>query len=53
MKDAIYGETNTLSQLNQNRFSEQITGYDKMEPTFWVCSGMVKQGQQVMVSLIT
>ncbi|MFR2625225.1 MAG: RHS repeat domain-containing protein [Bacteroides thetaiotaomicron] len=29
MKDAIYGETNTLS-INQNRFSEQITGYDKM-----------------------
>ena len=29
MKDAIYGETNTLS-INQNLFSEQITGYDKM-----------------------
>ena len=29
MKDAIYGETNTLS-INQNRFSEQISGYDKM-----------------------
>lgn len=28
MKDAIYGETNTLS-VNQNRFNEQITGYDK------------------------
>ena len=29
MKDAIYGEANTLS-INHNRFNEQITGYDKM-----------------------
>ena len=40
MKDAIYGETNTLS-INQNRFSEQITGYDKMGNIL----GLLRYGQ--------
>ena len=40
MKDAIYGETNTLS-INQNRFNEQITGCDKMGNIL----GLLRYGQ--------
>ncbi len=40
MKDAIYGEANTLS-INHNRFNEQITGYDKMGNIL----GLLRYGQ--------
>ena len=40
MKDAIYGEVNTLS-INHNRFNEQITGYDKMGNIL----GLLRYGQ--------
>lgn len=40
LKDAIYGEGSTLSQ-NQNRFNEQITGYDKMGNIL----GLLRYGQ--------
>lgn len=40
LKDAIYGETNTLS-ANQNRFNEQITDYDKMGNIL----GLLRYGQ--------
>ena len=40
MKNAIYGETNSLS-VNPNRFNEQITAYDKMGNIL----GLLRYGQ--------